>query len=510
MTIWSVQLNLEMASLDTNSYMGRNRRSATQARHHNTDEKLDTTMTLMLHDTLAREKRAFVPGNPKRVTLYVCGPTVYNYAHVGNARPVVVFDVLYRLLRAIYGQDAVVYARNFTDVDDRINQKAAEEGVEIGVVTERYISAYQADMDAVFALRPDLEPRATAHMGDIINLVQTLLDKGAAYLAEGHVLFDTQAYDAYGQLSGRNLEDMIAGARVEVAPYKRHGADFVLWKPSKPGEPVWESPFGPGRPGWHIECSAMVEAALGSPIDIHGGGHDLIFPHHENEIAQSVCAKAGHGHDRPVYARYWLHNGFLTMDSEKMSKSLGNVLLVHDLVKQVPGEAVRWALLAGHYRAPLDWTDKLIDQSVKALDRLYGVLQRAKSVVALAPSNDDVFAPLMDDLNTPQAFSQLFALADELDQALREGNDEAGRYKGQLLHLAGVLGFLQADPDVWFMGGADADLAAKIEGLLQTRLEARASKDFAAADRIRDELNALNVVVMDGPEGATWRLRETR
>jgi cysteinyl-tRNA synthetase len=254
----------------------------------------------------------------------------------------------------------------------------------------------------------------------------------------------------------------------------------------------------------------MVEAALGSPIDIHGGGHDLIFPHHENEIAQSVCAKAGHGHDRPVYARYWLHNGFLTMDSEKMSKSLGNVLLVHDLVKQVPGEAVRWALLAGHYRAPLDWTDKLIDQSVKALDRLYGVLQRAKAVAALVPSNDDVFAPLMDDLNTPQAFSQLFAMADELDQALRDDSDDAAHYKGQLLHLAGVLGLLQADPDVWFMGGADADLAAKIEGLLQTRLEARASKDFAAADRIRDELNALNVVVMDGPEGATWRLRETR
>ena len=466
-------------------------------------------MTLMLHDTLARDKRAFVPGNPQRVTLYVCGPTVYNFAHVGNARPVVVFDVLYRVLRAIYGQDAVVYARNFTDVDDKINLKAAEEGVEIGVITDRYIGAYHADMDALFALRPDLEPRATAHMGDIIAMIQTLLDKGAAYAAEGHVLFDTQAYDAYGQLSGRNLDDMIAGARVEVAPYKRHGADFVLWKPSKPGEPVWESPFGPGRPGWHIECSAMVEAALGSPIDIHGGGHDLIFPHHENEIAQSVCAKAGHGHDQPVYARFWLHNGFLTMDAEKMSKSLGNVLLVHDLVKQVPGEAVRWALLAAHYRAPLDWTAKLIDQSVKALDRLYGVLQRAKAVEAIAPSDNGALAPLMDDLNTPQAFSQLFAHADDLDRALREDNGEAAHHKGQLLHLAGILGFLQADPDAWFMGGADADLAAKIEDLLKTRLEARANKDFAAADRIRDALNALNVVVMDGPEGATWRLRET-
>ena len=466
------------------------------------------SMTLMLHDTLARDKRAFEPGDRKRVTLYVCGPTVYNYAHVGNARPVVAFDVLYRLLRRLYGKDAVVYARNFTDVDDKINLKAAEEGVEIGVITDRYIAAYHADMDALLALRPNLEPRATQHMGDIITMISGLLAKGAAYEAEGHVLFDTQNYDAYGQLSGRNLDDMIAGARVEVAPYKRHGADFVLWKPSKPTEPVWDSPFGLGRPGWHIECSAMVEATLGSPIDIHGGGHDLIFPHHENEIAQSVCAKAGPGHEHPVYARYWMHNGFLTMDAEKMSKSLGNVLLVHDLVQQVPGEAIRWALLSGHYRAPLDWTAKLLEQSIKALDRLYGVLQRAKSVPMDILEDDEVLAPLMDDLNTPLAFSRLFAYADDLDRSIRNGTDDGPEHKGKLMTLAGVMGFLQADPDAWFKGGADEDLSARVEVLLLTRKEARANKDFAAADRIRDELNALNVVVMDGPQGATWRFRD--
>ena len=467
-------------------------------------------MTLMLHDTLAREKRAFVPGNPERVTLYVCGPTVYNYAHVGNARPVVAFDVLFRLLRRLYGQTSVVYARNITDVDDKINAKATQEGVDIQVVTDRYTDAYHGDMDALGALRPSLEPRATAHMADIIAMIETLVAKGAAYEAEGHVLFDTLAYDAYGQLSGRNLDDMIAGARVEVAPYKRNGADFVLWKPSKAGEPVWDSPFGPGRPGWHMECSAMVEATLGSPIDIHGGGHDLIFPHHENEMAQSVCAKAGPGHEHPVYARYWLHNGFLTMDSEKMSKSVGNVLLVHDLVKQVPGEAVRWALLSGHYRAPLDWTSKLLEQSVKALDRLYGVLQRAAAITIIAPKDDEaLLAPLLDDLNTPLAFSRLFALADDLDRAVRDYDPEAAELKGRLLDLAEVMGFLQADPEVWFKGGADEDLSARIDALLATRKAARVNKDFAAADRIRDELNALNVVVMDGPDGATWRLRDT-
>src|SRR5580700_6586244 len=329
-------------------------------------------MTLALYDTMAREKRPFVPQNPERVTMYVCGPTVYNYAHIGNARPVVVFDVLFRLLRRIYGAEHVIFAANITDVDDKINQKAADEGVPIEVITRRYLDAYHADMSALGALRPTFEPRATGTMDAIIAMIGRLVRNNAAYAAEGHVLFNTAAYSDYGKLSGRPMDEMIAGARVDIAPYKQNPADFVLWKPSKPGEPVWDSPFGPGRPGWHIECSAMIEQNLGLPIDIHGGGNDLIFPHHENEMAQGVCAD-----HPPAYANYWMHNGFLNMGSEKMSKSLGNVVLVHDLVTHVPGEAIRWALLAAHYRQPLAWTDEAPLNAKSALDRLYGALLRA-------------------------------------------------------------------------------------------------------------------------------------
>src|ERR1700749_4448721 len=308
-------------------------------------------MELKLYDTLTREKRIFRPLDPANVRMYVCGPTVYNYAHIGNARPVVVFDVLFRLLRRGFGDDAVGLARNISDVDDKINQAAIEQGVDISAITDKFTAIYHQDMDALGALRPTIEPRATAHIGEMLALIGALIQRGHAYPAEGHVLFDTSSFAEYGQLSGRTLDDMIAGARVEVAPYKRNAADFVLWKPSKPGEPVWGSPWGPGRPGWHIECSAMIEKTLGLPIDIHGGGHDLIFPHHENEIAQGRCANHG-----DPYANYWMHNGFLDIDGEKMSKSLGNVRLVHELIKQVPGEAIRWALLSAHYRAPLDWT----------------------------------------------------------------------------------------------------------------------------------------------------------
>jgi cysteinyl-tRNA synthetase len=460
-------------------------------------------MQLVLHDTLARRKRPFEPTDPRRVTLYVCGPTVYNYAHIGNARPVVAFDVLFRILRRLYGEDAVIYARNITDVDDKINQAAMDQGVDISVITDKFAAIYHEDMDALGALRPTIEPRATAHIDAMLAMIGRLVEGGSAYAAEGHVLFDTQSFPDYGQLSGRTLDDMIAGARVEVAPYKRHAADFVLWKPSKPGEPVWESPWGPGRPGWHIECSAMVEKTLGTPIDIHGGGHDLIFPHHENEIAQSRCAD-----HTPVYANYWMHNGFLTMDAEKMSKSLGNVLLVHELVAQAPGEAIRWALLSAHYRAPLDWTGELITQSRRSLDRLYGALQRAGDVEA----DEDASPPaafleaLLDDLNTPRAFAELFSLAKALEIA--EG-DERGPAKSALLAAGRLLGFLQAEPNAWFSGAADAGLKEKVEALLVARVEARKAKDWATADRIRDELTALNVVVMDGPEGATWRLRES-
>jgi len=460
-------------------------------------------MTLVLHDTYARAKRPFEPRDPSRVSLYVCGPTVYNYAHIGNARPVVVFDVLFRVLRRLYGADQVVYARNITDVDDKISLAAIEQGLPISAITDRFAAIYRDDMAALGALPPTLEPRATAHIGAMLDMIGRLVEAGCAYPAEGHVLFDTTAFADYGRLSGRSLEDMIAGARVEVAPYKKNPADFVLWKPSKPGEPVWEGPWGPGRPGWHIECSAMIEQNLGLPIDIHGGGHDLTFPHHENEIAQGRCAS--HGGE---YARYWMHNGFLTMDSEKMSKSLGNVKLVHDLVAEVPGEAIRWALLSAHYRAPLDWTGDLIEQSKKSLDRLYGVLRRAKGVAVQPAEPPAAFLEaLHDDLNTPRAAAELFGLAKALETAESGGARRAA--KAELLAAAHLLGFLEADPDAWFEAGADEGLKAKVAALIAARAEARAAKDWPEADRIRAELTALGVEVLDGPGGtATWRMKE--
>ena len=479
-------------------------------------------MNLFLHDTMSGEKRRFVPADPQRVTMYVCGPTVYSYPHVGNGRAAVVFDLLFRVLRRLYGAEAVIYSRNITDVDDKINQAAMEAGVPIGTITDRYTAAYNADMDALGVLRPTLEPRATGHIEAIQRLIARLLDHQAAYAAEGHVLFSIEAFPDYGKLSGRSLDDMIAGARVEVAPYKRHPADFVMWKPSKPGEPVWDSPWGPGRPGWHIECSAMIEESLGLPIDIHGGGHDLIFPHHENEIAQSRCADHA-----PVYANYWVHNGFLTMDSEKMSKSLGNGVLVHELVSQMPGEVIRWALLVGHYRGPLDWTSDLIEQARTSLDRLYQVLRDAKrwereanvrlpqpDAKLVAGQLEPFWAALCDDLNTPSAMSHLFALGNRVRGLLKAKAGDEGQMReladtlGALIEAGNFLGFLQADPDAWFEGGADDALKTRVEALLKTRFEARQAKDWATADKIREELTALNVVVMDGPEGATWRLAE--
>jgi cysteinyl-tRNA synthetase len=462
-------------------------------------------MPLKLYDTMAREKRDFVPADPSRVTMYVCGPTVYNYSHVGNFRPVVAFDVLFRLLRALYGPEHVAYAANVTDVDDKINAKAAEEGVAIDVITERYLSAYNADAAALGALPPTAQPRATRTMDAIIEMIGRLVRNNAAYAAEGHVLFDTQAFTDYGALSRRPLDEMIAGARVDVAPYKKHPADFVLWKPSKPGEPEWESPWGPGRPGWHIECSAMIEQELGLPIDIHGGGIDLVFPHHENELAQGVCADS-HAHGE--YARYWMHNGFLNMGEEKMSKSLGNVTLAHDLLKSVPGEAIRWALLAAHYRQPLAWTEEQLVQARNSLDHLYGVLGRARAVTAAGGSGKAVLAPLLDDLNTPAAFAELKRLAGDLDAAVRKGAPQAAGLKADLLALASVVGVLESEPQAWFQGGADEDLKVKIDALVAARDTARREKDWAEADRLRGELTALNVEVMDGPAGATWRIRE--
>jgi cysteinyl-tRNA synthetase len=466
-------------------------------------------MSLILYDTMARAKRPFVPADPRRVTMYVCGPTVYNYSHIGNFRPVVVFDVLFRVLRRLYGEGHVLYAANVTDVDDKINAKAAEEGVPIEAVADRYLAAYNADAQALGALLPTVQPRATQTMDAIIAMIGRLVRNNSAYAAEGHVLFDTQAFGDYGKLSGRPLDEMIAGARVEVAPYKRHPADFVLWKPSKPGEPVWESPWGPGRPGWHIECSAMIEQELGLPIDIHGGGIDLVFPHHENELAQGMCDGPTHGKGgHETYANYWLHNGFLNMADEKMSKSLGNVALAHDLLKVQPGEVIRWALLAAHYRQPLAWTDDALGQARNSLDHLYGVLGRARHVEAGGSGAllEDQLEPLLDDLNTPAAMALLKKLATDLDAAVRKDTGNAPAIKQDLLALAEVIGFLGQDPQAWFQGGADAGLTAQIDALISARDAARAAKDWAEADRIRAELTALNVEVMDGPAGATWRL----
>jgi len=453
---------------------------------------------IRLHDTLTGKKQVFTPGNPERVTLYVCGPTVYSYAHIGNARPAVVFDTLFRFLKRRYGADHVIYARNITDVDDKIIEAASKTGKPISEITEHYADVYRADMGALGVQAPTIEPLCTGHIPQMVTMIADLIDKGHAYEAEGHVLFSVKSYETYGALSKRDMDDMIAGARVEVAPYKKDAADFVLWKPAKDGEPGWDSPWGRGRPGWHIECSAMAEAHLGQTIDIHGGGQDLVFPHHENEIAQSVCSHGG----APM-ARYWMHNGFLSMDSEKMSKSLGNVKLVHELVKTWPGEALRYALLTGHYRAPLDWTDALIDRTMKSLDRLYGVLRRIRTEPA-AEVPEAVEAALADDLNTPKALAVLFDLAGQANRAATNEDREAAA--AALLAGGRAIGILEMDPDAWF-GVADlpAEEREKIDALVEARGDARRSKDFALADTLRDELTAMGVSVDDGPEGSTWR-----
>ncbi len=458
-------------------------------------------MSLALHNSLTQRKEIFVPQDPARVTMYACGPTVYNYAHIGNARPAVVFDLLFRLLRRRWPN--VCYARNITDVDDKINAAASAQGVPIEQITERFIQAYREDMQALGALPPSLEPRATDHISHIQSMCERLLATGHAYVAAEHVLFSVQDFADYGQLSKRSLDDMISGARIEVAPYKRHPGDFVLWKPSTPDLPGWDSPWGRGRPGWHIECSAMCAAHLGETIDIHAGGNDLIFPHHENEIAQSTCAHGGR-----TFARYWLHNGFVTIDKRKMSKSLGNVLLVRELRQRARPEALRLLLLSAHYRQPLDWSDSAMDQASRTLDRLYGTLRELADVERIsADPPEDFIAALEDDINTPKALSLLPALA---RNAVRASDPEARRIaKAQLLAAGELLGLLQADPEQWFataLAGADALDERLIERLIEDRQAARTARDFARADQIRAELSALGVSIEDGAEGTRWRV----
>ncbi len=359
-------------------------------------------MALAIYDSMAREKRVFKPADPERVTLYVCGPTVYSYAHIGNARSAVVFDLLFRVLRARYGADHVVYARNITDIDDKIIKAAHESGEPIEAITRKFADIYRADMGALGVIRPTIEPHATRHIPQMIAMMERLIEEGAAYAAEGHVLFSVDAYPDYGKLSGADRDEMVAGARVEIAPYKKNPADFVLWKPSKEGEPGWDSPWGRGRPGWHLECSVMIESELGETIDIHGGGQDLRFPHHENEIAQSACAH----HGAPL-ARYWMHNGFLRMGADKMSKSLGNIVLAHDLLKDWHGETIRWALLSAQYRQPLEWTEDLLRQSKKQLDRFYRLLEEIPFTEEVGDAPESVMLALEDDLNTPEAYAGL-------------------------------------------------------------------------------------------------------
>ena len=433
---------------------------------------------IRLYDTMSRDKREFLPLNPERITMYVCGPTVYNRAHIGNARPAVVFDTLARLIRHEFGADSLVYARNVTDVDDKIIAAAEAESVEPAVITERYERAYLEDMGALGVQPPTIAPHATREISPMIAMIQRLIGLEHAYEAEGHVLFSVPSDPTYGALSRRDREAMLAGARVEVAPYKRDPADFVLWKPSGEGVIGWDSPWGRGRPGWHIECSAMIRAHLGETIDIHGGGLDLIFPHHENEIAQSRCAHAG----APL-ARFWVHNGFLDMGAEKMSKSLGNVVSVNDLLAQGHrGETLRLALLSAHYRSPLPWTGALIEQSKAVLDRLY-----RSGAEAEAGEVDQEFADaLTDDLNTPLAVARLNAIDDP----------------AVLKASANLLGLLSQSTDEWFRGGAGD---AAIDARIAERAAAKRNRDFATADRIRDELKAEGIVLEDGPSGTTWR-----
>ena len=449
-------------------------------------------MTVRLYNTKTKKKQDFAPLQPGHVRLYACGPTVYDRIHVGNARPLVVFDVLVRLLRSAFAK--VTYVRNITDVDDKINARAAERGISIAELCEQTIISFHEDCQALAVLPPDQEPRATDHISQMIEMISTLIEKGFAYVAEGHVLFSVDKMPEYGQLSGRSLDEMIAGARVEVAPYKAHPADFVLWKPAEADMPGWDSPWGRGRPGWHIECSAMSADYLGAEFDIHAGGLDLIFPHHENEIAQSVCA-----HGTSQMAAFWVHNGYVTVEGEKMSKSLGNFTTVEDALARHKGEVVRFSLLSSHYRAPFDFSDAALGQARTVLDKFYRAAEaadRTNLCSDLDKLDKDFITALCDDLNTPLAISCLHRLAGEANK----GDAEAAH---QLVSCANLLGLL-GDENWFAVDQGEGGDAVAIEEAIAARNAARAARDFAEADRIRDELAEQGIKLLDGPDGTRW------
>ena len=454
---------------------------------------------LKLFNTLKREKQPFTPLDAANVRLYACGPTVYNYAHIGNARMAVVFDLLSQVLKTIYPK--VTYVSNITDVDDKIIAASKETGESIDAITKKFTQIYNDDMAALGCVAPDIQPRATDHIGDMIALIEQLIEQGHAYEADGHVLFNVPSYPAYGVLSGRSRDEQIAGARVEVASYKKDPADFVLWKPSAEDEPGWDSSWGRGRPGWHIECSAMAEKHLGLPFDIHGGGADLKFPHHENEIAQSCCA---HGvvDDAASFSKFWVHNGFVTVEGEKMSKSLGNFLLVHDLIEKYPGPVLRIALLMAHYRQPLDWGEQVLHQAAKLYERINNALFALDEVAEDPRFHGDakevdggILEALCDDLNTPKAFAALNDLIGRINKADKQ---ELSELKSILLNSIALLG-IECEEVSNSVGDLD------IDALLTERTKAKAEKNFARADEIRDELAAQGIEIIDTPEGPKWR-----
>jgi cysteinyl-tRNA synthetase len=469
-------------------------------------------MELKLYDTLTREKRVFAPLDRRRVRMYVCGPTVYDFAHIGNARPVIVFDVLFRLLRHLYGAEQVTYVRNITDVDDKINARAAEEypnlplNEAIRTVTEKTERQFHEDVAALGCLPPTVEPRATEHIAEMQVLIERLVASSHAYVADDHVLFSVPSMPDYGRLAKRSLDEMVAGARVDVAPYKRDPMDFVLWKPSKPGEPAWPSPAGiaaPGRPGWHIECSAMSWKHLGETFDIHGGGIDLVFPHHENEIAQSRCAF----HNKPFMANFWMHNGFLQVEGEKMAKSEGNFITIRDLLADWPGEVLRFNMMRTHYRQPLDWTVRGLEESEKILDDWHHVIGDTEMSVEVVP-DEEVLASLCDDLNTPNAMTRLHALVGEIrGSAPGAGAIELKRSLKASGRLLGVLGcteseYLRSNPRRVVVN------EDRVKALIDARAKARAARNFAESDRIRDELAKMGVELEDHKgRPTTWKLR---